>query len=76
MSNQLPRILGNGAVAQDRAVPWAPFRDLMGFVPFIIFAHTTVSTMTSAATKTATKSRFRFPAIAQNRWMCPSRTAS
>jgi HSP20 family molecular chaperone IbpA len=34
MSNQLARISGNGAVAQDRAVPWTPFRDLMGFDPF------------------------------------------
>jgi HSP20 family protein len=34
MSNQLARILGNGAVAQDRVVPWTPLRDLMGFDPF------------------------------------------
>jgi HSP20 family protein len=35
MSNQLARILENGAaVPQERAVPWTPFRDLVGFDPF------------------------------------------
>jgi HSP20 family protein len=35
MSNQLARILENGSGGpQERAVPWTPFRDLVGFDPF------------------------------------------
>jgi HSP20 family protein len=34
LSNSLERIRPGSALAPDRALPWTPFRDLLGFDPF------------------------------------------